>query len=180
MQTDKWTHQIDENTKAFNEAFIKLTGAQLNWKPNPQTWSIAQNIDHLIVINETFFPVIHAIRQGTYSLPFVAKLGFMANFLGKTILNAVEPTRSKKMKTLPVWEPSKSEIKDDILYRFEKHQSALKNMIAGCQDLLDKGTIISSPGDRKIVYKLDTAFDIIVTHEQRHLGQAKEVMREMK
>jgi len=49
-------------------------------------------------------------------------------------------------------------------------------MIAGCSDLLDKGTIISSPANKNIVYKLEMAFDIITTHEQRHFEQAKEVL----
>jgi hypothetical protein len=179
MNTDKWATQIDKNTQAFKEAFGKLDCKQLNWRPKPQTWSSGQNIDHLIAINETYFPLIHTVQQGTFTLPFMGKLGFMVNYLGKMILNAVEPTRSKKMKTLSVWEPSTSDIPADILSKFEKHQTALKNMIAGCSDLLDKGTIISSPGNKNIVYKLETAFDIIATHEQRHLAQAKEVMRVM-
>jgi hypothetical protein len=41
---------------------------------------------------------------------------------------------------------------------------------------LEKGTVISSPANKYIVYKLETAFDIIVAHEERHLEQAKEVL----
>jgi hypothetical protein len=58
---------------------------------------------------------------------------------------------------------------------FEKHQSELKKLIEDSSDLLDKSTIISSPANRNIVYKLETAFDIIVTHERRHFEQAKEI-----
>ena len=125
MNTDKWTKKIDETTNAFKQSFSKLSTEQLNWKPNEQTWSIAQNIDHLIVINETYPPVIKAVRAGEYKLPFMGRLGFMVNFLGKTVLNAVQPDRKKKMKTFPIWEPTKSEIKPDILSRFEKHQTGL-------------------------------------------------------
>jgi hypothetical protein len=40
--------------------------------------------------------------------------------------------------------------------------------------------VISSPANKNIVYKLETAFDIIVSHEQRHLEQAKEILQLMK
>jgi hypothetical protein len=42
---------------------------------------------------------------------------------------------------------------------------------------VDKGTIISSPANKIIVYKLEIAFDIIVAHEKRHLEQAREVLQ---
>lgn len=171
---------IDNITNSFKAAFGNLSAEQLNWKPNAQTWSIAQNIDHLIVINESYYPVIKSVREGTYKLPLMGKMGFMVNSMGKMILNAVEPTRRKKIKTFPIWEPAKSNIGPDILNRFEKHQEELKKVIASSEDLVEKGAVISSPANKNIVYKLGTAFDIIITHEQRHLEQAKEVLSQLK
>ena len=176
MNTDKWTNQIDTITAEFTKEFGNLAAEQLNWKPNASTWSIAQNMDHLIVINGTYYPIIATIRQGTYQLSFMGRVKFMVNFLGNMILNSVQPDRKRKMKTFPIWEPSKSEISADVLTRFEQQQTELKKMITGCNDLLEKGTVISSPANKNIVYKLETAFDIIVTHEQRHFEQAKEVL----
>jgi len=176
MTTSKWTTKIDETTNGFKKAFGNLSAEQLNWKPNATIWSIAQNMDHLIVINGTYYPVIKTIRDGNYKLPFIGKMGFMVNFLGKTVLNAVQPDRKKKMKTFPIWEPAKSKIDADIVNRLEKHHEELKQLITGCSDLLEKDTIISSPANKNIVYKLETAFDIITTHEQRHLEQAKELL----
>lgn len=176
MNTDKWTSEIDSLTNNFKQQFQSLNAEQLNWKPDAQTWSVAQNIDHLIVINETYPPVIKQIRAGNYATPFIGKIGFMVNFLGGMILNSVQPDRKRKMKTFPIWEPATSAITGDILTKFEQHQNELKNMITGCSDLLDKGTVISSPANKNIVYKLETAFDIIVAHEERHFEQAKEVL----
>ena len=174
--TDSWTSKIDQTTKDFKKTFGQLTAEQLNWKPNEQTWSIGQNIDHLMVINETYYPVIKSVKAGTYKVPLMGNIGFMVNSLGKMVLNAVQPDRKRKMKTFAIWEPSKSKIAPDILTRFEKHQDELKQMITGSADLIDKGTVISSPANKNIVYKLDMAFNIITTHEQRHLEQAKEIL----
>jgi len=175
-----WSSTLsDISIRALTE-FGALTGEQLNWKPNSKTWSIAQNLDHLIVVNETYYPVLASLKTGTYKPPFVAKIGFMVSFLGKTVLKAVQPDRKKKMKTFPIWEPTTSNVNGDILKRFQDHQNELIQKIEGARELVEKRVVISSPANKNIVYKLETAFDIIVSHEQRHLEQAKEILQLMK
>lgn len=176
MNIERWINKIDQATLGFKHSFSGLSAEQLNYKPNETTWSIAQNIDHLIVINETYFPVFDALKDGSYKSPWIGKIGFMVNLLGKTILDSVQPDRKRKIKTLRIWEPSKSNLSAGILNQFEKHQDELKQKILDCSGLFGKGIIIASPANNNIVYKLDTAIDIITTHEQRHLEQAKEVL----
>jgi hypothetical protein len=79
------------------------------------------------------------------------------------------------MKTFPIWEPTSSHVPPDIWEKWEAQQAAMKSLIQSSHDLLDKGTVISSPANKNIVYKLETAFDIIVAHERRHLEQALEL-----
>jgi hypothetical protein len=175
-----WATILDNIAKQSQTAFGELTTAQLNWKPDSSTWSIAQNLEHLIVVNETYYPVLASLKVGTYKAPFIAKIGFIVSFLGKTVLKAVQPDRKKKMRTFPIWEPSKSKVGGDILKRFEVHQNELKQKIENARELIEKGIVISSPANRNIVYKLETAFDIIVSHEQRHFEQAKEILNLLK
>ena len=174
MDTGRWTNQIDATTSDFQNHFGNLTEAELNWKPDSKTWSVAQNLHHLMVINKTYFPVIDAVRNTRYKTPWIGKINFMVNFFGNTILKSVSPDRKRKMKTFPLWEPSAGTIEKDILKKFASHQDELKALIVSSSDLLDQGKIISSPANKNIVYTLKCAFDIIVTHERRHLEQAKE------
>jgi hypothetical protein len=169
---DRWTYQIDKISNAFKASFESLSIVDLNWKPNATAWSIAQNLDHLIVINETYHQVVSLANEGKSRLPFYAKFEFLVVFLGKTVLRAVQPDRSNRMKTFPIWEPAESLIEEGIWTRFDQSQSALKSLIVSSSDLLEKGTVIPSPANRHIVYKLETAFDIIVSHEQRHFEQS--------
>ncbi len=175
-----WITQIDETTAAFQTSFGTLTEKQLNWKPNPTTWSIAQNMDHLITINETYFPILAALKAGTYQPHFMAKIGLLTSFFGKMLLNAVKPTTKKKIKTFPIWEPATSQISGDILDRFTKHQGQLKQEMTAAKEFIEKGAVISSPANKYIFYKLATAFDIIVIHEQRHLEQANALLLKLK
>ena len=179
MITSRWSDQIDSITQSVQADFGHLTPRQLNWKPASETWSIAQNLEHLMAINKSYEPVLKSVREGTYTLPFLGKLGFMVTLMGNMVLGSVQPDRKRKMKTFPIWEPAQSNSADDILEQFIRHQDDLKNLIQGSNDLLATGTIISSPANANIVYKLETAFDIIVTHEARHLQQAREVLSAM-
>ena len=177
METSKWTEQIDAVTLSFKREFGDLPSDKLNFKANSSFWSIAQCIDHLIIVNATFFPVIDRVCQGINYTPWTGKVGFMTRFFGNLILESVLPETRRKMKTRPLWEPSQSTIGNDILLLFERSQRELKLKIQACSMFLDQGTVISSPANRMIVYKLETGFDIIAAHEKRHLAQARVILR---
>ena len=177
---NNWINRIDRTTDEFQNLFGSLTNEELNWKPNPEAWSIAQNIDHLIIINQSYFPPLSDMRSGNYKLPFIASIGFLVSFFGKTILASVKPDRKKKIKTFPIWEPTTGNISNGILEKFSNHQTELKREIEASEELVKKKAIIASPANKNIVYKLETAFEIIVTHEQRHLEQSKEVLAQLK
>lgn len=176
LKIQNWLNQINHTTERFKTLFGTLTEKELNWKPNKQTWSIAQNMDHLIVINESYFPILEALHKGAYKTPFLGKLRFITKLMGNAMLTAVNPDRKKKIETFEIWEPRSGEKITDILKEFESHQEKFKQQIKRSADILEKGTIIASPASKNIVYPLQTAFEILITHEKRHLQQAKEVL----
>lgn len=179
-KTDLLGVEIDQITISFNKEFSTLSAEQLNWKPRPEVWSVAQNIHHLITVNRSYFPVIESVRKGEYKIPFWGRSDVIVDFLGKSLLKYVGPETKRKTKTFPVWQPSASMIEGDIVSRFENHQSELIGIMKSCKDLISRGVVIRSPGSRMVVYKLEKAFEIIVAHEQRHLIQARNVLKQIK
>jgi hypothetical protein len=177
VYTQDYIHRLDELTLKFNKVFGKLSEREIHWKPNADTWSIAQNLEHLILINQSYFPMIDRLRNKGHKKPFTAKFGFLVNFFGKTILKSVQPDTTKKTKTFSIWKPSESSLSKDIVARFVEHQEKLKQKILQSEDLLRQGAVISSPANPKIVYKLDAAFKIILAHEERHFQQAKKLLQ---
>lgn len=177
MEHLNWKDIIDQNTNLVQELFSNLNEETLNLQPNSSTWSIAQNLAHLIVINESYFPILTELNNKTYQAPFHAKFSFIVRFFGKFVLNSVEPSRNKKMKTFPIWEPQHSLVSADIIDKFVAHQEKLRKAFDNAADLISRNAVIHSPASKVIVYKLATAFDIIVTHETRHINQAKEVLK---
>lgn len=171
------TSQINSITEAFISAFGQLDKEDLNWSPDPNTWSIARNVDHLIVINSTYFPIFDAIKSGNFREPFMGRFGFWVNWMGSFILKFVQPERKHKIKTMPLWEPRTGNIDADILQKFDDHQRVLGKYM---EELSDNRTVIASPASKYMVYSLDKALDIIIAHERRHLEQARDVLGMLK
>ena len=176
MDTAKWTSELTAISDTFRAEFSHLDSDELNWKPAADRWSIGQNLQHLIAVNESYYPIIEQVRAGAYKVPWPGRIGFMHRFFGKFILKGSGPDRRRKIKTFPIWQPGKSELPGGILQQFFRHQEGLALWMASCSDLLDQETLISSPANRNIVYSLATAFDIIIAHERRHLEQSCEVL----
>lgn len=176
MGTNDFIHRLDELTLKFEKAFELLSEDELHWKPDDETWSVAQNLEHLILINESYFPVIDRLRNKDHKKPFTARLGFLVNFFGKAILKSVQPETTKKTKTFSIWKPSEDNESKETLARFMEHQQKLKMKIINSEDLLKQNAVISSPANHKIAYTLDAAYKIILAHEERHFQQAKKLL----
>lgn len=170
--TEQWTSGIEAVTREFMASFQDFTQSEWNWKPDPATWSIAQVVDHIIRVNESYFPVFAALQQGTYHPAWPARFPFLVRFFGSLVLNGVEPSRRKKTRTFQVWEPALRQSEGNILEQFSGHQQELAAMIRSCGPYLKDRVVIGSPANKFIVYRLETAFDILLTHERRHLNQA--------
>jgi len=177
MFYDRWTLHIDKVTADFLREFSSLTPDDLAWKPNSDGWSIAQLIYHLIMVNNTYFPVVNSLRSNQYKEPLLAKIRFIVDQSTKFIMDTVHSDPIHEMKTFAKWRPTHETDYENILVKLVQHQDNLKQLVTDSSELLEKQVIISSPGNRLILYKLSTAFDIIVAQEKRHFDEAIEVLR---
>lgn len=176
-QKQSWSDQIDQVTNEIDKRCKPLTDKEFNWKPSSDQWSIGQVLHHLILINESYYPVITEFRSGTL---FISKFKFVVSFLGNFILKSVTPDRRKKIKTFPIWQPAESDISPDILSEFKAHQKELQAFMVASEDLVERNIVIHSPANKNIVYTLNKTFDILVAHEERHLNQILEILDLMK
>ena len=178
MLIQQLIQELDAITKEVQDSFGKMNHEELNFKSSPDRWTIAQNLDHLICINETYFPIFDALKNGTYTRPFLGKFRFITSFFGNMIYKMSSPEHTKPIKTMSIWEPSKSEI-HDVIQAFVQHQEQLKQNITGLEESIASGSVIASPANPMIVYTLEQALNIIVVHEKRHILQAKKVFSKL-
>ena len=155
--------------------FGHLTEEQLNWKPNPKKWSIAECLDHIIVTNKKYFEELEKIASSKKKdrATFWEKLPIMQKTWGNFIKKAVHPDTPRKVKAFKPFQPSKSNYTCNVLREFE--ETVNKTM-----ELLEKTTITdhdkmysTSPAAKFITFKLKDASHILVWHTDRHINQAQ-------
>lgn len=174
LKIQLWHKEIDQITKECRTHFSKLTPEELNWKPHNQTWSIAQNLAHVIRLNQSYFPLFTDLKKGSFTPPFLAKIPLLPELLGKLLLKTVQPASKKKIKTAPIWEPQEKALLN-ILATFYQHQKELKAHIYQMAEVFPKKAVIYSPANKRIVYPLETAIHILIAHEERHVKKAEEL-----
>lgn len=175
----KWISAIKHNTERFKDEFSSCSEEQLLAKPSADTWSIAENMQHLIEVNQSYFPIFSQLLKQTYRPSWASRFNFLNNLVGTLILKSVNEDRKKKIKTFPLWAPHKLPPAKDIILRFESHQQELIEWIQNLKPYIDNATVINSPANKLISYTLDDGLDIIVMHEKRHLNQAIEVKQSL-
>lgn len=165
-----------EQPQQFRDAFGKLTASQLNWKPNPETWSVGECIDHLIVTNRSYFAQLEAIARGDKYVSFWEKLPLLHGFWGKNLLKATSEVVQKKAKSPAPFAPTRSTVPADIVEEFCKQQQDLIAKVRSTDVVDHHATMITSPAASFISYSLHDGVQIIFQHERRHFNQAKALM----
>lgn len=167
-------NNVASNTRS---TFGHLTPSQLNWKPSPERWSIAQCFDHLIAVNKAYFPVIDNVLAGKKRTLWES-MPVLPGLMGKMVIKAVEPTSTRKFKARKNFEAAQSNISGSIINDFVDHQAEVVDKMKATQHLDLEKIIITSPVAAVMTYSLIDAYRIIVVHEQRHFQQAKRVTEE--
>jgi len=173
-------NEIDNISFDFNTEFGNLSGEQLHVKLDNNSWSIYQVIDHIIIINSSYFEIFDQLQNNTYKAPFLSKIGFLGPLFGKMILNSVKPEEKKKTRTFPIWEPAKSSTEENIINRLLQHHEELKTKLKQIEEQIASGQIIHSPANKNIFYPLPILTEILINHEKRHFLQAKRVLEKIR
>ncbi len=163
----------DDSIKMFGN----LSSSQLNWKPSIDKWSIGQCFDHIIITNEKYFPEINDLIKGIRKNNFWAKVPFLPRMFGKLFIDTMSPSKNRKVKAPKSLLPSRSNIGQDIIEKFARHQDVLIEKINQMKDLdpdPDK-IIITSAVTKYITYSLNDTMTLFSLHERRHFTQAENV-----
>ena len=152
-----------------------LTEAQLNWKPAPDKWSIAQCLEHLTVASRgfnTYF--VDLLARGRQKWTVTSRPLYKPSFMGGLLIKQVQPQAPRKLSAPKIFQPSSSEVQG-ALENFLDQQKKFLQFVAGTEGIDYNKTRMRSPVTPLIRYSLADAYVITVVHEQRHLAQARRV-----
>ncbi len=166
-----YSEKLNEISKSVENNFGPLNPTQLNWKSEPNVWSIAQCLQHLIVSNEKYFPIFENVSSGKHKMTFWEKYNPLTNYTGKTMVKTLGPVVTKKFVSPKLFLPAFSEIKSSIIDEFLAHQNKLTAFYTKLKDEKYDNVIVTSPVAALLSIKLRDVQTILVVHEERHLQQ---------
>ena len=171
--------KLEEISSTIQAEFGTLNLSQLNWKANPNAWSIGQCIDHIIVSNEQYFPAFEKVITGKYKMTFWEKNNPLTSYTGNQMIKTLGPVVVKKFQSPKLFLPSQSSIKQSIIDSFIEHQNKLIKYFTLLSDSKFEKTVITSPVAALLTLKLKDAMTILTVHEERHLDQMKRIKSQL-
>ena len=176
------TPEIEEFRKEFErlsaeaDALVApLSDTQFNWQPRPDSWSVAQCIDHLNVTARLYLPMLDegiatAIRSGLYNAG-----PYAYNWLGRLFVHVVQPQTRFKAKAPKAFQPPAGRARHEVMAAFGAYQVQYIDRLRQANGLDLARARAASPLARWIRMPLGSGFALMAAHERRHLAQARRV-----
>lgn len=153
----------------FAETLKAKSNSQLNWKENPQSWSILECLEHLNLYGDFYLPEIEkTVTNAKSKSEAVFKSGLLGNYFAESML---PKEKLYKMKTFKDKNPLNSHLNSNTIDRFINQQIKML-------DLLDSARTISLNKEktaitltRLIKLKIGDTFRFVINHNIRHIKQ---------
>lgn len=174
----QFVEELEKITHATQALFGGASVEQINWKPAPERWSIAQCYDHMVTAHDLYFPIFERISGGEREFTWLRHIPLLTGLMGWAVLRSLQSEAARMLKAAAVIRPSQSKIEVDIIDRFLAHQAELARYARRMDELKVNQVIIVSPVNRRVAYSVADSLSIIAAHENLHFNQARQV-REM-
>ena len=167
--------QAQRNADEARSVVDGLNDARLNWKPSPDQWSIAQCLEHLTAASRGFNQYFaDALARGRQRFAAATPPSYDPSFMGRLLIKHVEPESPRKLRAPKIFKPAASHV-NNALESFLEQQKTFLKFVVDTKGIDYNRTRLRSPVTPLVRYSLADAYVITVSHEQRHLQQARRV-----
>lgn len=180
FKTQQLLAELIENTRVnINKAerFRKLTEEELNYKTSVEKWSILECVEHLNIYGDFYNPEIKKCINKTNT---VSEKVFKSGVIGNYFVNLIQSKEKiNKMKTLKINNPIGSKLDRNVIVRFIDQQIECLDLIENSKkiSLIKTKTAISI--SKLIKLRLGDTFRFVTAHNERHLLQAENVLKDI-
>lgn len=176
-QLIKLNHKFDSASEFAGTLVDGFPPEQMTLRLEPEQWSVAETLIHLNLSSEGFLVVIRDASEKARREGVVGHGPFKMDFRGRVVRWVLKPPPWIKFLTKSRFEPSIIGRPEDILPRFLALQRELQNLIKEADTLNLNRISVVSPFSGRVRYNLYSCFEVILTHQLRHLWQAEHVKR---
>jgi hypothetical protein len=168
--------QFEELRRTASRITDGLTAEQLEWKPAPDQWSIAECFSHLNVTADKYYPAIDRSMHDARERGLLGEGPFRHGFLINKFIRMMEPPARRPMKAPEIFRPRTRGLAAEVP-NFFVHQDAILKRVREANGLDLARAKVTSPVTRLLRMTLGQCFHLLAAHERRHLWQAGNVRR---
>lgn len=151
-----------------------LSQEQLDWRPEPNRWSIGECLQHLHLGHHPYLPVIERAIADGWERGLVGG-GARYGWLDRWFIRNLESPPKRRMKAPKKLQPASSRPKDELVADVLGGLAALTALLPGANGL-DLGRVrVRSPVFALLNFRLGAVFAFLAGHYRRHLWQADQV-----
>lgn len=171
------TQDTLEIKRVVEEEFLPLNDEELNFKPDPDTWSVLECIEHLNIAEHHYYKEMDKKIHSSTTTPGQSfKGGLIGNYFTNMMRPNLDGEITNKMTTVKKYVPSQL-LSKDVIHHFINDQDIMLKLLEDANAVnLGKVRIKSALGSW-LMFKLGDAFQFVTAHNQRHLIQAQNVLK---
>jgi hypothetical protein len=155
--------------------FGPLAARQLNWRPEPTRWSVAQCLDHLLKTNADMLDAATAAIGRGQPKSIWQRLPLWPGMMGRMLVRSQSPQSRGRYTAARPAQPTASALDPGIVPRFIGQQRDLLVKARALDEREAARVVMASPFLKVITYSVLDGWRLIVAHERRHVEQARRV-----
>src|SRR5262245_39720532 len=162
---------IEQDARALVDGLTDRSGA---WRPDPDSWTVAECLDHLAIANRAYLRAMEpaaerALIQGS-ARRGPARPGVIGTWFVRTLEPPVQPRRriSAPQSIRPRRGPSLA----DAIAQFLASHDEVRTFLRRYAHIDLAGVRFPNPFVRGIRFSLATGLHVVAAHERRHIWQA--------
>lgn len=155
-----------------------LSDEQFNWRPGEERWSMAECVDHLIMVGTMMIRNIDEGIEKAEAKGLRSDGPFKYGALGSWFVRGAsgsEKARKRKIKAPKIYTPTSNHSLSRLDAAFNELQDELIARLERANGLDLAKVKVPSPVTRLITLSLGLWFALLAGHQERHLIQAREV-----
>ncbi|MFT4603483.1 MAG: hypothetical protein ACI9W4_000197 [Rhodothermales bacterium] len=171
---EKQTRALEAMAGDITAEFSSLSAETADYKLDANTWSINECFDHLMESNRKYYDLFESLHDGTYRRASLSRIPLLSRWLGRLVVRVVSPDYNGRSRTSHKLYPRQLRYGRNLADDLVEENQVLIDQIRRCAGH-DLDRVVASPINNLVAYSLGDCIRILVDHEARHIGQARNV-----
>ncbi len=177
-ELEVYRNQFNDAREEFRKLVEGLNDEQFNWRPAENAWSMAECIDHLVMIGTIMGRNIDEALKKAEARGLKSEGPFKYGAIGNWFVRAVSGSdegRKRKFKAPATYTPSSNHSISRLDAAFNEVQDGFVERVERSNGVDLARVKMPSPVSRLIRLSLGQWLALLAGHQERHLLQAKDV-----